>query len=384
MLLSKTGRVFPALTIIMVLLWAFPGFASAQTLPPVIQARAAVLMDASSGRVLYAKEAGTRLPEASLTKITTAIVALENGRLTEQIRVDQEAAETPESSIWLSEGEVFSLDDLLYALMLQSANDAAAAIAKEVGGTQENFVGLMNRRAAELGALNTNFVNPHGLDDLRHYTTAYDLALLTRHALTLPDFRRIVATPRKSLPWVGYPWDRVLYNQNRLLVGPEAYSGAIGVKTGYTRKAGNCLVGAAQRGDWELIAVVLNSPGMYQEVKSLLDYGFSNFSSRRLVNSNQRLASLPVSRGKVDSLAVHPQAELAVAISPGEEQRLRTSLILPERIDAPIQKGEVVGKLVALLDQTQVAEIPLVAECTVPRRTYWSYFLEAILAVFSL
>lgn len=370
--------------IIAVLAQAFHATRVAAAEPPPIEAKAAVLMDAASGRVLYSKNPHLPLPQASTTKITTAILALEKGNLSDLVRVSKEAAETPESSIWLEEGEELTLEQLLYALLLQSANDAAAAIAEYIGGTQENFVAMMNQRARELGARNTHYANPHGLDDPNHYSTAYDLALLARYALTLPDFRRIVATPKMTIPWAGHPWERVLYNRNRLLAGPDAYPGATGVKTGYTGKAGSCLVGSAKRGDLELIAVVLNSPNMYQEVRSLLDYGFATFRPKTVVYREQRLAYLPVSRGYAERVKVMAEQSVTVAVRPEEEARLITMVSLPQRLEAPVRQGEVVGRLLVRLGQEEVASVNLVAERSVGRRSLWSYFLEALLSVFSL
>lgn len=367
-----------------ILAQAFKATEAAAAEPPQIEAKAAILIDGASGRVLYSKNPHLPLPQASTTKITTAILALEKGNLSDRVRISKRAAETPESSIWLEEGEELTLEQLLYALMLQSANDAAAAIAEHIGGTQENFVAMMNQRARELGARNTHYANPHGLDDPNHYSTAYDLAVLARYALTLPDFRRIVATPKMTIPWAGHPWERVLYNRNRLLVGPDAYPGATGVKTGYTRRAGSCLVGSAKRGDMELIAVVLNSPSMYREVKSLLDYGFSTFRPKLIVGREQRLAVLPVSRGRVERVKIVTERPVLVAVRPEEEKHLVTVLSLPQRLEAPVLQGEVVGKLQVKLGQEEVAAVNLVAERSVGRRSLWSYFVEALLSVFSL
>ncbi|MCR4419010.1 MAG: D-alanyl-D-alanine carboxypeptidase family protein [Clostridia bacterium] len=365
---------------ILVWLWSVPAHAQNE---PEIGAAGGVLMDASSGRVLYAKNPHLSLPPASTTKITTAILALERGRLDQVVKVSKEAAETPEAAIWLEEGEELTLEELLYALMLRSANDAAAAIAEAVGGTQEDFVELMNERARELGARDTHYVNPHGLDDPDHYTSAYDLAVLTRHALTLPDFRRIVSTKQRTIPWAGHPWERVLHNRNRLLVGPDPYPGAIGVKTGYTRRAGSCLVGAARHGDLELIAVVLNSPDMYGEVKGLLDYGFEHFRSQAAVRRNQQVAWLPVSRGQADRVKIVAGSDVRVAVRPEEAARIETRFTLPPQLTAPVAQGEIVGRIEVLLDGQEMGTANLVAAEAVSRRGFWSYFLQALLSVFS-
>jgi D-alanyl-D-alanine carboxypeptidase (penicillin-binding protein 5/6) len=214
-----------------------------------ISAKAAILMDEESGRVLFAENAEQRLPQASLTKIMTALLVIENGDLHKDVVISKNAEETGESSIWLEEGEVLSRNQLLYALMLPSANDAAVALAESVAGSEQEFVSQMNERARELSLKNTHFANPHGLDAEGHYSSAFDLASLTREGLEDPLFRDVVTTKEMSIPWPGHDWERALINRNQLL---NRYQGSRGVKTGYTSNAGCCLVGAAQRGDMKL------------------------------------------------------------------------------------------------------------------------------------
>jgi len=193
------------------------GEAAAGMLPelPDIQAKAAILMDEGSGRVIYAKNAHQQLPPASLTKIMTAILVIENGDLDQKVSVSRYAAETGESSIWLEEGEVLTRKDLLYALMLVSANDAAVALAESVAGSESAFVEKMNKRARELHLSHTHFVNPHGLQDQEHYSSAYDLAVITREGMRYHLFREVVATREKYLPWPGHPWQRALLNKKQ-------------------------------------------------------------------------------------------------------------------------------------------------------------------------
>lgn len=342
---------------------------------PELTARAAILMDARTGRVLFAKNPYEQLPQASTTKITTAILALEKGRLEDQVVVSQYAAETPESSIWLEAGEVLSLDELLYALMMQSANDAATAIAEHVGGSEANFVEMMNQKAQELGCLHTHYENPHGLHAAGHYTCAYDLALLARHAYTYPEFRQIVTTERKVLPWLGKLWSRVLYNKNRLVAGPAAYSGADGVKTGYTKEAGSCLVGSATRDGWQLIAVVLNSPPMYNEVKMLLDYGYQNYKPVLLVHEGQYIRSLTVSRGEQPRVGIVAADGAVVPLRPGEENRVTQSVSLARRLSAPVKQGDPVGEIMMDLDGQPLTSIKLVTATTVERKSWWRSIL---------
>jgi D-alanyl-D-alanine carboxypeptidase (penicillin-binding protein 5/6) len=239
--------------------------------PPALNAMAAVLIEESSGRVLYSKNATKKRSIASTTKIMTALVALENGELENVVTVSKRAASIGGSTIGLRTGDKYTLKEMLHALLMISANDAAIAIAEHVGGTVENFAAMMNKRAVSLGAVNSNFVTPHGLDRENQYSTAYDVALITREALKNPVFAKIVSTTSSSIP--GHN----LYNTNELL---GSYRGVDGVKTGYTGKAGRCLVTTAKRDGMRLISVVLGSPtrnARAEASRKLLDYGFENF-----------------------------------------------------------------------------------------------------------
>jgi D-alanyl-D-alanine carboxypeptidase (penicillin-binding protein 5/6) len=362
------------------------GEAAAGMLPelPDIQAKAAILMDEGSGRILYAKNAHLQLPPASLTKIMTAILVIENGDLDQKVSVSRYAAETGESSIWLEEGEVLTRRELLYALMLVSANDAAVALAESVAGSEGAFVEKMNSRAGELQLSNTHFVNPHGLQDQEHYSSAYDLAVITREGMRYHLFREVVATREKYLPWPGHPWQRALINKNRLL---SRYQGATGVKTGYTRQAGNCLVGAAQRGNLRLIAVVLNSPQVYEDTEKLLDYGFQNYQAVILQKREQAGSRLPVRKGERRFVKVAPQQDVIVAVNPEEKKHLSYRIELVRNVEAPVKKGEVLGTGRILLRGKEIGSVELLAEESVSLKPplwqvicswLWSLFLKII------
>ena len=239
-----------------------------------ISARAAILIDAASGRVLYAQNADTRYPMASTTKIMTALLALENSAPDEIVTASERAAGTGGTSIYLSAGETLSMEEMLKGLMLRSGNDAAVAIAEHIGGSVENFAAMMNARAEELGA-DARFVTPNGLDAERHGASARAMALIAREALRRDDFRALVGTQRAVIPWRDNQYNRVLTNKNRLL---RDYEGATGVKTGFTKKAGRCLVFSAERDGMELIGVVLGCGAWFDEAERLLDWGFENFS----------------------------------------------------------------------------------------------------------
>ncbi|MFW0966627.1 MAG: D-alanyl-D-alanine carboxypeptidase family protein [Thermacetogeniaceae bacterium] len=347
---------------------------------PDIQAKAAVLIDESSGRVLFAKNPHQRLPQASTTKMMTCLLVIENGDLDKEVKISKYAAETGESSIWLEEGEVLTREDLLYALMLASANDAAVALAESVAGSEEKFVELMNKRARELKLNNTHFINPHGLDADGHYSSAYDLALLAREGLSNELFSSVVTTMERCVPWSGHPWDRYLYNRNRLLT---TYKGARGVKTGYTSNAGLCLVGAAQRGKLKLISAVMNSPNVYDDTQKLLDYGFSKFEAV-VVEESKQVPDVKVKKGTKTSVRIMPEREVVVAVLPEEKEQLSFKLEIPDQLEAPVNMGEVVGKGKVFLNGKELTEIDYMAQEAVPRKPpIWTRFFNWLKSIFS-
>ena len=246
--------------------------------PPTIQASAAVLVDADTGVVLFEKEMHQPRPIASTTKVMTALLALETEDLDAQVTVTPTVLQLEGSNVGLQPGEVVGLDDLLASLLLSSGNDAAVAIAEHISGSVAAFADLMNSRARELGATDTHFVNPHGLHDPNHYSSAYDLALITREALKHARFRELVGSKVAEVHLPSAPEGKVqLINHNKLL-WRAGY--ANGVKTGFVSQSGHCLIASGAKNGWELIAVVLDSPDMYAERKALLDYGFSAYRQR--------------------------------------------------------------------------------------------------------
>lgn len=346
---------------------------------PEIQGKAAILIDEGSGRVLYQKNADRPMSPASLTKIMTALLVVEDNQIDRKVRISKRAAETGESSIWLEAGETLSRRELLYALMLNSANDAAVALAESVSGTQEKFVQKMNIRARQLGLKNTHFCNPHGLEAPGHYTTAFDLAFLTRQAMANPLFQRVVATREMVIPWTGHPWNRLLFNKNRLLY---RYSGAIGVKTGYTKKAGNCLVGAAQRGPLKLIAVVLNSSQVYEDTKKLLDYAFARYQGSA-IKLDEKLLKVSVIGGRSQAVLLKPERDIVVAVTPSERKLLSYKISLPGSVRAPVKRGAVLGSTRIFLKGKEIGSINLIAKSDVSRRpSFWTRLIAGIRLLF--
>ncbi|HEX3033207.1 MAG TPA: D-alanyl-D-alanine carboxypeptidase family protein, partial [Bacillota bacterium] len=299
---------------------------SVTTPVPSLGAKSYILMEAGSGKVLAGSNIHQKRPQASTTKITTAIVALQLGKPEAKVLISKHADDTPEEGLWLEPGEQFTLQQMLYALMLFSANDAATAISEHIGaqgmpsGTtpeqaEEHFVSLMNTRAAAIGARDTHYANPHGLDDPEHYSSAYDLALLARYGLLkVPGFAGLVSTIKQELPWVGHPYSRVLRNRNKLLT---SYPGANGVKTGFTDRAGRCLVSSARRGELQLIAVVMDSPDIFKESASLLDWGYANYQNVKVTDKTSQYGTIKVTAGLKESSTVYPAQSLTFPV-PGK------------------------------------------------------------------
>ena len=348
-----------------------------------VSARSAVLMEAESGEVIFGQNENARLPMASTTKIMTALVALESLPVNTAVRITPESVGVEGSSIYLCEGETLTLEQLLYALMLESANDAATAIAMAVAGSVEAFAEKMNARAASLGLTDTHFVNPHGLDAEEHYTTAYELALVTREALKNPLFRKITATERKTIPLRGEEGVRLLLNHNKLL---SSYEGCIGGKTGYTKKTGRCLVSAAERGGVTLIAVTLSAPDDWRDHTAMLDYGFGTYETIPLCDTGFFSAPLWLISGTQEYVMVENTQALSATLRVDHGDILCV-VELPRFEFAPISAGQVVGYLrfyEAGRDgtRTELGAVPLTAAYGVDALTYKLTLWERIVSLF--
>jgi len=338
-------------------LFLFPsiGLAEAQgTIPgPSNHAQSAALIDVTSGRILYSKDGDKELRIASLTKIMTAIVAIEHGKLDDKVKVTSSAFAKEGSSIYLKLGEEMTLENMLYGLMLRSGNDAASAIAEHVGGSEEGFVLLMNKKAEQIGLTHSHFMNPHGLDADGHYSTANDLARLTAYALKNPVFKRIVATENKSAPNPNESWDYSWQNKNKML---RLYEGADGVKTGYTKKAFRCLVSSATRNGQQLAAVTLNDGDDWNDHARMLDFGFENFPLVEIAKKEQAVQNTDVvtGRGFTYPLAKSETSSLTKKLillenraqegSEGDAKSTDPSFGLAGRIDMQLD-GKLVGSI---------------------------------------
>ena len=262
--------------------------------PPTLTAVSAVLIDQASGKVIYEKDMNDEHYPASTTKVLTALLALENMELDYKITLPDDYVNVGETNIGLRAGARQTAEELLMATMLYSANDAAQALAIGVAGSEQAFVDMMNQRVAELGLQHTHFANPHGLHSEDHYTSAYDLAMIARAAMDNPDFRRIVTTESFVVRRVNGEENFTVSNRNGLL---NQFEFADGIKTGYTRQAGNCIVASATKNDMQLIAVLLNSSNIFDESQTLLEWGFDNSQHTLLVDANTVKASVKVLNG---------------------------------------------------------------------------------------
>lgn len=365
------------------LLFAACGLAEAQTPAPPgpLGAKAAIVMDAQSGRVLFEANAREPLPPASVTKVMTILLALEaiqDGRLgwDDMVTASARARSMGGTQIWLETGESMSVRDLLHAIAIGSANDASVVIAEHLAGSEEAFAEWMNRRAAELGAEHTHFSNASGLPpadvgmpDKTHVTTAYDLAVISRHALTVPGFLDLVSFYG---PYPIRPGTRQLvelWNLNGML---RTYRGMDGIKTGMTREAGWCLAATAVRDDLRLVAVVLGAPTRDQrtaDMRTLLDWGFAHFQAHRLVAQDEEVGRIAVAKGSRSDVAAVAAQDLTITVPRGRAVTAETRIAWEPVPLAPVAAGQRLGRLQATVDGEVVGEVDLVAATDVPRST---------------
>lgn len=336
-----------------------------------VSAESAVLLSAETGTVLYDKNADTQRGMASTTKIMTALLALEyaDEHGNPAVKITEEMVAVEGSSMGLRAGDSLTLSDLTAGMMATSGNDAANAVALTVGGSSENFAELMNARAAELSLTNTHFVTPSGLDDPEHYSTARDMAQLTRAALQNEAFSEIVSQTNITVE-LQSPQRHITYqNHNKLLT---LYEGCIGVKTGYTKKSGRCLVSAARRDGVTLICVTLSAPDDWNDHTVLLDYGFSQAKTYPLATECK--TQLPVVGGVSDTVTVTGKLSGTLSLLSGEEQSLIEVRYLPRFAYAPICQGDELGTIELALGGTVLYSAPLTAVFDVaekPKQGFW-------------
>jgi D-alanyl-D-alanine carboxypeptidase (penicillin-binding protein 5/6) len=334
-----------------------------------ITAEAALLMEETSGKILFEKNPDKPLPPASITKIMTMLLVMERidqgkAAFSDMVVTSERAMKMGGSQIWLEAGEEMSLEDLMKSIAIVSANDASVAVAEHIAGSEEAFVDMMNKRGQELGMTGTNFVNASGLPDPNHYSTARDIALMSRALLRYPKVHEWFTT------WIDYVRDgkNILVNTNRLI---KSYDGVDGLKTGFTEEAGYCLAATAKKGSLRLISVVLKIPDSttrFKEASALLDFGFRHFTGVELAREGQVAGRVEVTRGVIDHVDVICLEPLVAVVPRGEEDGVKSEIVLANKVDAPVAKGQKIGEMLALTeDGSMIGRIPLVASEDVNR-----------------
>lgn len=351
-----------------------------------IDAASCVLIDAATGRVLYENNAHEVLPPASTTKMLTALIALESmDDISQEVTLPDDYVNVGESGIYLEAGETHTLEDMLYALMLKSANDAAQAVAIAISGSEETFVEKMNERVLELGLMDSTFANPHGLDAEGHLTSAYDLAMIAREAVTIPFFNELITTESWYVPWEDNDYERFVYNHNKFL---DQYPGADGIKTGYTSKAGNCLVASATRDGMRLIGVVLNCPNQthYKQMTLLMDYGFSTYKAVRVAKAGDDMGTLNVNQGDISEVGLVLGSDIVIALPNNSTYEPKTEVDLPFSLEAPCDMAESIGMISFSDNLGNGGEVPIYISQSVERYTFvdllksiWQSFMNALL-----
>lgn len=322
-----------------------------------------LLMEEQSGRVLAEQNSHVKMPMASTTKIMTAMLALEYGNLDDNVIINDKSTNIEGSSIYLINGEEISLSDLLYGLMLRSGNDSALAIANHISGSEEAFIELMNKNARLLGASNTNFTNPHGLSDTNHFTTAYDLALITRRAFNNPEFEKISKSKTYKGEREGFNY---FVNKNKTL---WEYEGGDGVKIGYTLASGRCLVSSATRENMRLIAVSLKASDWFNDNYKLMDYGFENYNLYTIYDEEQLITQVEVINGQKDKLPLVTQKEFLYPLSEEEMEKINLVIDLDKNITAPVEKGQNLGTVDVFLDGNLIRSDKLIAKYAIAKKT---------------
>ncbi|WP_303049504.1 D-alanyl-D-alanine carboxypeptidase family protein [Bacillus sp. Marseille-Q1617] len=352
---------------------------------PSVSAQKAILMDGETGRILFEKDAHSKSRIASITKIMTAIIAIESGKMDEEVTVSSNASGTEGSSLYLKAGEKIKLEDLVYGLMLRSGNDSAVAIAESVGGSLEGFAHLMNQKAAEIGMKNSHFSNPHGLDDHDdHFSTAYDMALLTKYAMENDLYKKISGTKVHTAPNPEEQWDRKWKNKNRLVT--ELYKHSTGGKTGYTKLAKRTLVSTASKDGENLIAVTLNAPDDWNDHIGMFEYGFDQFDYKIVLEKG----SIEKFDDEFYEGHVYVKRDVIMTLQSDEKEsvRIEYKMLKPEQ-EWKKNKNvpEVVGKAVIYLEDSEADSLPVYfkgEEEPEKKKSwwkFWAYSMETFLGV---
>lgn len=346
-------------------------------------AKSMLLMEASSGKVLYEKNSHQSLPPASVTKIMTMLLiceAIERGKITldTEITASERAKSMGGSTIFLETNEVMTLNDLLKGIAVASANDACVAVAEHMCGSVESFVELMNKRAKELGMKDTNFINCNGLDADGHHTSAYDIALMSQELLKHQMIEKYTTIWMDTLRNGKFQ----LSNTNKLI---RFYTGANGLKTGSTSKAGCCISATAKRDGMQLIAVVLgaeNSKERFSTASELLNYGFANFTVSNFGNKGTEVCKVKILNGQSDNIVALTKDNTSVVIDKSQKENIKTHINLPKELYAPIKKGEIIGEIIITMNGETLAKSNLIANKDVKKMSAANYFVNMFIHLF--
>ncbi len=345
--------------LLLLVVFRFGCFAAAG---PSVSAHSAALIVADSLELVYGKNEHEQRGMASTTKIMTALLTLECATPQKQVTVTEQMSAVEGTSMGLLPGDKVTYHDLVYGMLLASGNDAANTAAISIADSIPEFAKLMNNRAKQIGMLNTSFVTPSGLDDENHYSTAFDMALLGCEAIKNPYFLSACSSVQAKLCYGNEPYSRYLSNHNRLL---KTFDGAVGIKTGFTKKSGRCLVSAAQRNGITLVCVTLNAPNDWQDHKALLEYGFNQASVKTL---NCSLPELTVYGGDVNKVNVEPCEPLTIATHCNAD-KIITQVVIKRYCIAPLKKGDIVGEVRIIVDGKTVKSVPIAVKADINATT---------------
>ena len=380
---TKYNIIFLILIVVILLQSNSQSIAKAQSLIE-LNSPSAILIDAGTGKVLFEKNVNEKLEPASITKIMTLLLAFEavdqgKANLSDVVKISERAWKTGGSQVFLGMGEEQTLETLLKCITIASANDASVAVAEYLGGSVEGFVKMMNEKAKNLGMKNTHFVNPHGLSDPDHYTTAYDIALMSRELVKYPKYFEWSTIWMDSLEHTDKDREpTMLANTNKLM---GKYEGLDGLKTGFHRKAGYCFAGTAKRGDFRLISVVLNaenSKQRFEDTTKLLDYGFGNYNSLKIVERGSVCKKIPVEKGSVKQVDIIASDDLSILTQKGIKQNITQKVELPDKLYAPIGENQKIGKLIVVENGKTIGQVDLIVSHEIKKASIFEIFKRTL------
>lgn len=379
--LTRSRKFVAFMSLVIFVFMILPLSANAAELP--LKAESAVLLDAASGQVLYEKDPHKILYPASMTKLMTLIVAMDairegKAKMTDMVTASPNAASYKGSRIFLTAGEKLTLQEMMLGIALASGNDACVAVAEHLTGSHEAFVDLMNQKAEELGLKNTHFVNSNGLHDPNHYTTAYDFAQIGLCALSYPEIMEMCKIKHYRIREDTRPFQ--YDNSNKLL---WFYEGVDGFKTGWTNDAKYCFTGTVERNGLRFVSTVMGiteKGGHFADTKQLYNWGFSQYTYKQFYKQNEAIGSIQAGKGQADSVTVIPERKVGVTLAKGQDKNVETKVEMLGAVDAPIQKGQVIGRVFVTQNGEIRDQVNLLAGEDVPKGSWWKEFKKVMKA----